>query len=30
VAILFMDFVMALFTNSLADLLWPRTGARVA
>jgi phospholipid/cholesterol/gamma-HCH transport system permease protein len=30
VAILFLDFVLALFTNSLADALWPRVGARMA
>lgn len=30
VAILFLDFIMALFTNSLANALWPRTGVKVA
>ncbi len=30
VAILFLDFLLALFTNSLAAALWPRGGARLA
>lgn len=30
VAILFLDFVLALFTNSVANMLWPRTGAKLA
>jgi phospholipid/cholesterol/gamma-HCH transport system permease protein len=29
VAILFLDFLLALFTNSLAEILWPRAGARL-
>lgn len=30
VAILFLDFLLALFTNSLSDALWPRAGVKVA
>ena len=30
VAILFLDFILALFTNSLSAALWPRVGARIA
>jgi phospholipid/cholesterol/gamma-HCH transport system permease protein len=30
VAILFLDFLLALVTNSLADALWPRAGVKVA
>jgi phospholipid/cholesterol/gamma-HCH transport system permease protein len=30
VAIMFLDFVLALFTNTLSGMLWPRTGASVA
>ncbi|MCU0702750.1 MAG: ABC transporter permease [Fimbriiglobus sp.] len=30
VAILFLDFLLALLTNSLTAALWPRSGARVA
>jgi len=30
VAILVLDFVLAMFTNALSDLLWPPAGARMA
>ena len=30
VAILVIDFVLAMFTNALSDLIWPAGGARMA
>ena len=30
VAIMFLDFVLALFTNTLSGMLWPKTGAKLA
>ncbi len=30
VAILFLDFILALFTNSVSNMLWPRSGAKLA
>ena len=30
VVILFVDFIMALLTNNIANALWPRGGARMA